>query len=80
MSKLKTPGLANLKPAKKSNVAKRWSKAIKTERHFLEGKYVGKEIASIVLTDPNYCSYILDSMPKSVVALQLWQYFNRPKA
>jgi hypothetical protein len=73
----KQPILNFDKKTKKSKLAKLWQKAIHNETKFLSGKYWNQDVAGIVKTNPNYCIWVLENEPTSVVAKQIIRHFNR---
>jgi hypothetical protein len=54
-----------------------WNTAIMNSEVFLSGKYIHKNIDTIVKTNPNYCIWVIDNQPQGIVARQLLRHFNK---
>jgi hypothetical protein len=50
---------------------------IRSNPNFVRGKYLGKNIGSIVAQDPGYCDWVLANNPQGIVAQQIIKWFNR---
>lgn len=52
-------------------------KEIRENPCFIRGRYLGKDIGTVVAQDPSYCDWVLANNPNGIVAKQIIKYFNR---
>jgi len=67
------------KHTRKAKLKKLWAHAIHNETKFLTGKYLNKDIGTIIEIDPGYCTWILENQPTGVIAKQIIRHFNANK-
>jgi hypothetical protein len=53
---------------------------IEIENTLIKGKYKGISIGTVLDMDPDYCCWVLEQQPKSVIAQQIILYFSRNPA
>jgi hypothetical protein len=68
------------KRTKAQDINSLWHSAIQRETVFLSGKYIHKDIDTIVKADPNYCVWCIDNQPQGIVARQLLRHFNKQRS
>ena len=66
------------KSTKKKKVKRQTlDQAINVETVFLSGKFKGHNISSLYKRNPNYFIWVLENMPKGIVAQQIILYFTK---
>ena len=77
MDRRKSVRIDTFKKTKTDKINSLWHSAIQSETVFLSGKYSHKDIGTIIKADPQYCVWVIDNQPDSIVARQLSRHFNR---
>ena len=75
--KRKSVRLDTFKRTKGKDLGSMWNTAIMDSTVFLSGKYIHKDIGSIIKADPKYCVWVIDNYPQGIVARQLLRHYNK---
>lgn len=75
--KRKSVRIDTFKKTKTDQLNSLWHSAIQSETVFLSGKYIHKDIGTIVKADPQYCIWCIDNQPNGIVSKQLLRHFNK---
>lgn len=75
--KRKSVCLDTFKRTRGKDLPSLWNTAIMKSEVFLSGKYIHKNIGSIIKADPKYCIWVIDNQPQGIVARQILRHFNK---